>query len=349
MVDFAGWYMPVQYEGIRAEHLCVRNDVGLFDVSHMGEIFVRGPKALETLQWTTTNDVSRLQPGQAHYSLLTNEQGGVVDDLIIYCINSQEYLLCVNASNIEKDFDWLRAHNRGAEIVDESAVWGQIAIQGPKALALATKVLKFDLQLPYFHFSQAPFANTSVLIARTGYTGEEGVEVFVPREATAPLWRTLLEVGQSFGVKPIGLGARDTLRLEMAYCLYGHELNDTTNPYEANLGWVIKPQAKDFVGKNPILKGKNEGLTKKLVGLKMLDKGIPRQNYRIFSAAGTEVGFITSGTHSPSLDLPIGLAYLSLDLCNEGQEIFVDIRGRHAKAVVVKLPFIQPSTKSKKS
>ncbi|MGZ5278876.1 MAG: glycine cleavage system aminomethyltransferase GcvT [Pseudobdellovibrionaceae bacterium] len=342
MVDFAGWLMPIQYKGLREEHDCVRKNVGLFDVSHMGEVRVKGPKALETLEWLTTNDVSKLNNFEAQYSLLPNDQGGLVDDIIVYCIEkNQDYLVCVNAANKDKDFQWMQKHNKGADISDESSQWGQIAVQGPKALALLDQVFAQKIsEMKSFTFKVASFAGAAVIIARTGYTGEDGAEVFIESAATAHLWNTLLEQGEAFGVQPIGLGARDTLRTEMKYSLYGHEIDDTTNPYEASLGWVIKPAKKDFMGKDKILAVKEKGLARGLVGFKMLEKGIPRQGYKLVSSEGQEIGFVTSGTHSPSLDEPIGIGYVATPYVAEGTEIAVDIRGRKVKAKVCKTPFV---------
>uniref|UniRef100_UPI00403DDC6D glycine cleavage system aminomethyltransferase GcvT n=1 Tax=Bdellovibrio bacteriovorus TaxID=959 RepID=UPI00403DDC6D len=243
MVDFAGWYMPVQYIGLREEHNNVRTNVGLFDVSHMGEVRVKGPKALETLEWLTTNDVSKLNDGEAQYSLLPNDQGGLVDDIIVYCLSKDsDYLVCVNASNKDKDFAWMTKHNKGAHITDESDLWGQIAIQGPKALELCDRVFDIKVsEMKSFTIKSGTFKGHKIMIATTGYTGEKGCEVFVEAAGTADLWMTLLEKGKDLGCMGIGLGARDTLRTEMKYSLYGHEIDDTTNPYEAGLGWVIKP------------------------------------------------------------------------------------------------------------
>ena len=341
MVDFAGWYMPVEYKGLRHEHQVVREKVGLFDVSHMGEIRIRGPKALQTVEWLTTNDVSRLENGQAQYTLLPNAEGGVVDDLIVYCVEkNQDYLLCVNASNTDKDFAWMVKNNRGAEIVNESSRWGQIAVQGPLAMKLVERV--FPGSAPEnFTFRPAKFTDATVLIARTGYTGEDGVEIFVPAAKTAELWRVLLEKGQDLGVEPIGLGARDTLRTEMKYPLYGHEIDDQTNPYSAGLGWVIKPAKKDFIGRDKMLAQKEKGLKRKLIGFKMREKGIPRQGYKLFSTGGLEAGFVTSGTLSPTLNDNIGIGYLDRELCDEGQEIHVDIRGRKVLAYIVPTPFVE--------
>jgi aminomethyltransferase len=343
MVDFAGWLMPIQYTNLRQEHDCVRTHVGLFDVSHMGEIRVRGAKALETLEWLTTNDVSKLNNYEAQYSLLPNEQGGLVDDIIVYCVEKyQDYLVCVNASNKDKDFEWMQKHNKGADISDESSKWGQIAVQGPKALALLDKVFSPSsiTAMKPFTFLRTQFAGVEALVATTGYTGEKGAEIFIEASAAAKLWQTLLEQGKEFGVQAIGLGARDTLRTEMKYSLYGHEIDDTTNPYEAGLGWVVKPAKKDFIGKSKILTGKEQGLQKALIGFKMLEKGIPRQGYFLFSTEGKEIGVVTSGTHSPTLDEPIGIGFVATPYVAEGTEISVDIRGRKVKAKVCKTPFV---------
>jgi aminomethyltransferase len=250
MVDFAGWWMPVQYVGLREEHDNVRKNVGLFDVSHMGEVRVKGPKALMTLQWLTTNDVAKLNDGEAHYSLLPNDQGGLVDDIIVYCLKRDtDYLVCVNASNKDKDFAWMVKNNKGADLTDESEQWGQIAIQGPKALELCDRVLGMKVSaMKSFNIQSGQFKGHRIMVATTGYTGEKGCEVFVDAAGAGALWNELLEKGKDLGVAPIGLGARDTLRTEMKYSLYGHEIDDTTNPYEAGLGWVIKPQSKDFLG-----------------------------------------------------------------------------------------------------
>lgn len=347
MVEFAGWEMPIQYKGLKEEHLAVRRDVGLFDVSHMGEIRVKGPLALPTLQWLTTNDVAKLRAGEAQYSLLPNEKGGLVDDIIVYCLSeNQDYLVCVNASNKDKDFKWMQENNRGAEIVDESSAWGQIAVQGPKALALCQEVLgTADLSVVKpFRILPHLFRGQQVLIATTGYTGERGCEIFVPAGLASGLWNSLLEVGKKFGVQPIGLGARDTLRTEMCYSLYGHEIDDVTNPYSANLGWVIKPSAKDFLGKAVMLAQREKGLPQKLVGFKMIDKGIPRQAYPLFSFDNREIGRVTSGTHSPSLDEPVGIGFVATELAQNGNEIFVEIRGRRVKAKVCKTPFVESTS-----
>lgn len=342
MVEFAGWEMPIQYSQLKEEHLNVRKNVGIFDVSHMGEIKVKGKDALKTLQWLTTNDVSKLSPGEAQYSLLPNFDGGLVDDIIVYCLEKEShYLVCVNASNKDKDFQWMIKNNKGADITDESDLWGQIAVQGPKALNLLSDIFNFDVSsLGSFKFKCLPYNGTEVILATTGYTGEKGAEVFIPAALTPNLWQELLAKGSKYGILPIGLGARDTLRTEMKYSLYGHEINDHSNPYEAELGWVVKPTVKDFIGKEKIIEKKNQGLNKKLIGFKMKDKGIPRQGYLLYSKANEEIGFVTSGTHSPSLDEPIGIGYVTSTEASIGNEFFVDIRGRKVLANVVKTPFI---------
>lgn len=343
MVDFAGWYMPVQYEGVKEEHLNVRKNVGLFDVSHMGEISVRGPKSLETLQWITTNDVSTLQAGQAQYSLFPNAKGGIVDDLFVYCIKpGEDYLLCVNASNVDKDFAYVSENNRGAEIKNESGEWSQIAVQGPKAIELLDRVVSPEISAMAVNaHREFDFRGSKVRFARTGYTGEAGGEIFVRNDKVVALWNDLMERGSDLGVKPIGLGARDTLRTEMKYSLYGHEIDDTTNPYEALLGWVVKPAKKDFIGKAAMVAVKEAGLKRKLVGFTLSERGIPRQGYNLLSFDNKEIGRVTSGTLSPSLNVSIGIGYVDIAHAEVGSEFNVDIRGRGAKARVVQTPFVQ--------
>lgn len=346
IVEFAGWQMPIQYTSLKEEHNATRNHVGLFDVSHMGEIRVKGPKAVETLQWLTTNDVSLLENGQAQYGLLPNDKGGLVDDLFIYCLNkNSDYLVCVNASNKDKDFAWMIKNNKGADIADESSIWGQIAVQGPKAIELCDSL--FAKATPAIVVSKmkrneikiAKYNNSTIMVATTGYTGELGCEVFVESAGTANLWNALMQHPSK--PVPVGLGARDTLRTEMKYSLYGHEIDDTTNPYESLLGWAIKPQAKDFISKETILKVKENGLKRKLIGFKMLERGIPRQGYEIKNSAGEKIGITTSGTHSVTLDEPIGIAYVDSAFSAEGSEIFVDIRQKLVKAQVCKTPFVK--------
>lgn len=346
MVPFAGWYMPVQYKGLKEEHANVRTNVGLFDVSHMGEIRVSGPKSLESLQWMTTNDVSKLAAGQAQYSLFPNEEGGVVDDLFIYCIKpGEEYLLCVNAANVDKDYAYVVKNNRGATIKNESDEWSQIAVQGPKAMELMTRVLGADVPtVGRNEHRELSFGNSKVILARTGYTGEDGAEIFVRHDQVVALWNQLMEKGGDLGVQPIGLGARDTLRTEMKYSLYGHEIDDTTNPYEAGLGWVVKPAAKDFIGKAKILAAKEKGLKQKLVGLQLLDRGIPREGFTVHapdSVDSKQIGRVTSGTLSPTSNLPIGIAFVDTAYAEIGTEVNLNLRGRMAKAKVVPTPFVK--------
>lgn len=344
LVDFAGWTLPVQYEGIREEHTAVRQAVGIFDVSHMGEIRIQGSQALPFLEKITTNQVSKLEKNQAQYNLLPNLEGGLVDDIYIYCLEpGSDYLLCVNAANDEKDWNWIKQlAPSDLDIQWQSKDWSQIAVQGPLAPELVTRVLNQDVtQLKKNRLIRGLFDQAEFIYASSGYTGEAGGEIFIQNKGAQALWTQLLEKGQNLGVKPCGLGARDTLRTEMGYPLYGHEINNHLNPFLANLGWVIKDQIKDFIGKEPILKAKSEGLSTQLIGFEMVDKSIARDSYRIFAAAQEEIGWVTSGTYSPTLNRGIGLAYVALPFATIGQEILIDIRGRLQKARVVKYPFIQ--------
>lgn len=342
IVEFAGWEMPIQYSGLKEEHLNVRKNVGLFDVSHMGEIRVKGPQALKTLQWLTTNNVAALENGQAQYSLLPNSEGGLVDDIIVYCLKKDsDYLVCVNAANEKKDWEHFQKNNQGAELINKSSRWGQIAVQGPRAQELIERVTGIKAsEMKPFHTQTIQWEGAELIFASTGYTGEKGGEIFIEAQATSKLWNSLMEKGQNLGVLPIGLGARDTLRTEMKYSLYGHEINEVSNPYEAGLGWVIKPAAKDFIGKAPIIAKKEQGLTRSLIGFKTVERGIPRQDYTLHDLAGNQIGYVTSGTHSPSLDAAIGIGYVHPQFSNLGTEIAVDIRGKKIKSVVCKTPFI---------
>lgn len=342
IVEFAGWEMPIQYSSLKEEHLNVRKNVGLFDVSHMGEIRVKGPKALATLQWLTTNNVAALENGQAQYSLLPNSDGGLVDDIIIYCMKKDsDYLVCVNAANEKKDWEHFQKNNQGAELINESSRWGQIAVQGPHAQQLIERVTGIKAsEMKPFHTQAIKWEGADLIFASTGYTGEKGGEIFIDASSTSKLWNSLIEKGQNLGVLPIGLGARDTLRTEMKYSLYGHEINDVSNPYEAGLGWVIKPAAKDFLGKTPIVARKEQGMTRSLIGFKTIERGIPRQDYTLHDLQGNQIGYVTSGTHSPSLDAAIGIGYVQPQFSNLGTEIAVDIRGKKIKSVVCKTPFI---------
>lgn len=347
MIEFAGWEMPVQYGGFRQEHQSVRTSVGLFDVSHMGEIRVRGEGALETLEWVTTNYVASLEPGQAQYSLMPNKEGGIIDDLIVYCLEKgRDYMLCVNAVNTKKDWSWITENQRGAEVkvIDESLHWGQIAVQGPKSLELLSRVYPHTpslFGLPSFQFLKANLGHKEHLIAKTGYTGETGCEVFVPWSEAPLLWGALTQKGESLGVRPIGLAARDSLRMEMKYSLYGHEIDEESNPYSAGLGWVVKPQLKDFVGREAMLRAKEAGLPRKLIGFKLTERGIPRKGYKLFSFDNREVGRVTSGTLSPTLEESIGMAYVDRSFSKVGVELTMAIRNKRVRAVVVKTPFLQ--------
>ncbi|MCB0378551.1 MAG: glycine cleavage system aminomethyltransferase GcvT [Bdellovibrionales bacterium] len=339
MVPFAGWEMPVQYSGLKEEHLHARKMLGLFDVSHMGEIRVRGRDCLKTLQWLTTNDVEKLQKGQAQYSLFPNEKGGLVDDLIVYCMEPKEdYLLCVNASNKDKDLKFLLENNRGAIIEDESDRWGQIAVQGPEAMAAVEAVtgLEFSQTLS-FHFVDWQFEGELCHVARTGYTGEDGAEIFVPWDKAKALWDLFFQKCPQ--ALPIGLGARDTLRMEMRYPLYGQEITDTTSPYEAGLGWVVKPDKGDFLGKTPMMEVKDKGIERKLVGLEIHGRGIARTGYKVFSFDNEELGVVTSGTLSPSLNKAIAVAYVAKPQSEVGTKLQVEIRNKMVEAEVVKTPF----------
>tara|TARA_B100001248_G_C27399064_1_gene468362 strand:+ start:9182 stop:10249 length:1068 start_codon:yes stop_codon:yes gene_type:complete len=339
MVDFAGWEMPLQYEGLKPEHLHVRKACGIFDVSHMGEIFFRGPKSLEALQWMTSNDVSLLKAGEAQYSLIPNEQGGIVDDIIVYCLQpSEEYLVCVNAANIDKDLQHFQKHNPGADISNESEAWAQIAIQGPKAAAIIGEIFAMDFSsMPSFSVQDIGWEGTRVFIAKTGYTGEDGCEVFIRPDEAPGLWQKLIGFDE---VKAIGLGARDTLRLEKKFPLYGNELSDLTSPTAAKLNWVVKFDKGDFLGKQKMLQAKQEGTEQTLICLKMQDRGIPREKYAVYTEDEQQVGTVTSGTMSPSLGLGIAIAYVDSKHAKLGDSLWIDIRGRKAKALVVKPPFV---------
>lgn len=342
MVPFAGFEMPVQYESLIAEHHAVRQALGVFDVSHMGEFLVEGPGALELIQSVTTNDAQKLFPGKVQYSCMTNDHGGIVDDLLVYMIEANKYLLVVNASNIEKDFNWIQSKNRfDAKLINVSGETSLLAVQGPKAVE-AMQVLT-DVKLSvmgYYTFQYGRFAGVdNVLISATGYTGAGGLELYMPNGSAELIWNAVLKAGEPFGIKPCGLGARDTLRLEKAFCLYGNDIDDTTNPIEAGLGWITK-FTKEFTASDFIKRIKENGPTRKLVGFEMIDRGIPRHDYAIFNADGVQIGKVTSGTHSPSLEKAIGLGYVSTDHSVPGSEIYIDVRGKKQKAVVVKTPFL---------
>jgi aminomethyltransferase len=341
MVPFAGYNMPVQYEGVNVEHETVRNAVGVFDVSHMGEFLLTGPKALDLIQKVTTNDASTLTIGRAQYSCLPNGKGGIVDDLIIYRMKEEQYLLVVNASNIDKDWDWISSHNSfGVEMRNLSDDYSLLAIQGPKAVEAMQSLTSVNLaEIKYYHFEVADFAGIEhVIISATGYTGSGGFEIYCKNSEVEQVWNKVFEAGASFGIKPIGLAARDTLRLEMGFCLYGNDIDDTTSPLEAGLGWITKFN-KEFIDSEFLKSQKEAGVTKKLVAFEMVDRGIPRHDYRILDAGGNVIGKVTSGTQSPSMKIAIGLGYVNTEFTALDSEIFVEIREKGIKAKVVKLPF----------
>ena len=344
IIDFAGFEMPVEYSGIKDEHLTVRNSVGVFDVSHMGEIWVKGPNALPFIQKVTSNDASVLLQGQAQYSCFPNGKGGIVDDLLVYYFEPQKYMLVVNASNIKKDWDWLVSQNDlDAELENASDKISQLAVQGPKASLILQKLTDTDLSsIKYYTFKVGKFAGIeNVIISATGYTGAGGFELYFYNEFAQPIWDAIFEAGKEDGIKPIGLGARDTLRLEMGYCLYGNDIDDTTSPIEAGLGWVTKFTAtKDFIDKDLLLRQKNEGVTRRLKGFEMIDRGIPRHGYEIVDANGVVIGIVTSGTQSPVLEKGIGMGYVNLDFSSFGSEIYILVRNKRLKAKIVKMPFI---------
>ncbi len=343
MHEFAGYNMPIEYSGIIDEHLTVCHGVGVFDVSHMGEFWVKGPHALPFLQQVTSNNVAALVPGKAQYSCLPNEQGGIVDDLLVYHYEPEKYLLVVNASNIEKDWNWCVAHNsEGAELENASCRMAQLAVQGPKAMATLQKLTEIDLSaIPYYHFTHGAFAGEpDVIISNTGYTGAGGFELYFYPDAAMRIWDAVFRAGEEFGIKPIGLGARDTLRLEMGFCLYGNDLDDTTSPIEAGLGWITKfVEGKQFTNRATLERQKAEGVSRKLVGFEMVDRGIPRHGYTLLSAEGGAIGHVTSGTMSPLRKIGIGMGYVQTAYAKPGTEIAIDMRGRKLKAVVVKPPF----------
>ena len=342
MVPFAGYNMPVRYSSDIEEHMTVRNGVGVFDVSHMGEFLVKGPDALDLIQRVTSNDASKLMDGQAQYSCLPNEIGGIVDDLIVYKKKDNDYMIVVNASNIDKDWNWISKFNtKGVEMKNISDDICLFAVQGPKGVATLQKLTKIDLNaIKYYHFAIGEFAGVQdVVMSNTGYTGAGGFEIYVRKDHAENVWHKIFEAGKEFDIIPIGLGARDTLRLEMGFCLYGNDIDDTTSPLEGGLGWITK-FTKDFTNASAIKKQKEEGVKKKLVGFKMIDKGIPRHDYTIKNAAGETIGKVTSGTMSPVLGIGIGLGYVATEHATVGSEIFIDVRGRALKAEVSKTPLI---------
>ncbi|MDL2247871.1 glycine cleavage system aminomethyltransferase GcvT [Bacteroides sp. OttesenSCG-928-J23] len=343
MHEFAGYNMPIEYTGIIDEHLTVCNAVGVFDVSHMGEFWVKGPNALAFLQKVTSNNVAALAPGKVQYSCFPNETGGIVDDFLVYCYDPEKYLLVVNASNIEKDWNWCVSHNtEGAELENSSDRMAQLAVQGPKATEVLQKLTDIDLStVPYYTFKVGEFAGEKeVIISCTGYTGAGGFELYFYPEAAEKIWNAVFETGEEYGIKPIGLGARDTLRLEMGFCLYGNDLDETTSPIEAGLGWITKfVEGKNFVNRAALEKQKVEGVSRKLIAFELIDRGIPRHGYDLVNADGEKIGNVTSGTMSPTRKIGIGMGYAKPEYAKIGTEVFLDVRGRKLKAVVVKPPF----------
>ena len=341
MVPFAGYNMPVQYEGVKTEHEIVRNGVGVFDVSHMGEFLLRGENALQLIQKVTSNDASVLEIGKAQYSCLPNNDGGIVDDLIVYRIKEDEYLLVINASNIEKDWNWISSYNDfNVEMKNLSEDYSLLAIQGPKALEAMQSLTSIDLsEIKYYHFEIADFAGIDhVIISATGYTGSGGFEIYCKNTDVEQVWNRVFEAGKPFGIKPIGLAARDTLRLEMGFCLYGNDINDTTSPLEAGLGWITK-FSKDFTNSENLKIQKEAGVSRKLVGFELTEKGIPRHDYEIVDTDGNTIGIVTSGTMAPSLGKAIGMGYVKTDFAAVDSQIFIRIRDKKIAAKVVKLPF----------
>jgi aminomethyltransferase len=341
MVPFAGFNMPVSYEGVNAEHETVRNAVGVFDVSHMGEFLLSGENALALIQKVTSNDASTLEIGKAQYSCLPNNDGGIVDDLIIYKLKEEQYLLVVNASNIDKDWDWISSFNDlGVDMKNLSEEYSLLAIQGPKAVEAMQSLTSIDLSaIKYYHFEVADFAGIEhVIISATGYTGSGGFEIYCKNSEVEQIWNKVFEAGASFGIKPVGLAARDTLRLEMGFCLYGNDINDLTSPLEAGLGWITK-FTKEFTNSDNLKKQKEAGVTKKLVGFELIDRGIPRHDYEIVDTDGTNIGIVTSGTQSPSLGKAIGMGYVKTEFSAVDSEIYILIRDKKIAAKVVKMPF----------
>ena len=349
MAPFAGYNMPIEYRGINEEHLCVRNGVGVFDVSHMGEFWVKGPNALAFIQYTTSNDASLLTSGKVQYSCFPNGKGGIVDDLLVYCIDPQCYLLVVNAANIQKDWDHLVAIapqfgiTPGKELYNASDEICQLAVQGPLALKVMQKICDCPItEMEYYTFVKCAVAGIpNAILSTTGYTGSGGCEVYVANEDGAKLWQALFEAGAEFGISPIGLGARDTLRLEMGFCLYGNDISDTTSPIEAGLGWITKfsDTKGDFIDKETFAAQKTNGVIRKLIGFEMIDRGIPRHGYEICDAQGGVIGVVTSGTMSPSLKIGVGLGYVPTAFGKSDTDLFINVRGKLLKAKVVKTPF----------
>jgi aminomethyltransferase len=343
MHEFAGYNMPIEYSGIIDEHMTVCTGVGVFDVSHMGEFWVKGPHALKFIQQVTSNNAAVLTPGKVQYTCFPNETGGIVDDLLVYAYEPEKYMLVVNAANIDKDWAWCVSHNSvGAELENSSDHIGQLAIQGPKAIDTLQKLTPVNLsEIPYYTFRTGEFAGVpEVIISNTGYTGAGGFELYFYPQDAMKIWNAIFEAGAEFGIKPIGLGARDTLRLEMGFCLYGNDIDDTTSPLEAGLGWITKfVEGKNFTNRAFLEKQKAEGVSRKLIGFEMIDRGIPRHGYALTNSEGETIGHVTSGTMSPTRKIGIGMGYVKTEYATPGTEIYLDNRGRKLKAQVVKPPF----------
>lgn len=345
MVEFAGFEMPIEYSGIKDEHMTVRESVGVFDVSHMGEFWVKGPNALELVQRVTTNDVAKLDLGQAQYSCFPNGKGGIVDDLLVYHYGYEKYLLVVNAANIDKDWNWVVSQNTGGAILENaSPAISQLAIQGPKACATLQKLTNINLsEIKYYTFITGAIGGVGdVIISATGYTGSGGFELYFGNEFAEQMWNAIFEAGAEFGIKPIGLAARDTLRLEMGYCLYGNDIDDSTSPIEAGLGWIVKFNGHHFIDKDFLFMQSREGVERKLRGFEMIDRGIPRHDYELTDKDGNVIGRVTSGTMSPVLNKGIGMAYVHKAYSAIGTEVYLNVRGKALKAKIVKMPFINP-------
>lgn len=347
MIEFFGWEMPVEYKGIIDEHLAVRERAGLFDVSHMGEIVISGKKALDFVQYLTPNDAARLVPGKAQYSALTTPEGTFVDDLLVYCLDEEKYLLVVNAANSDKDYEWILSHQEGFDVKVEnrSDDYTQLALQGPKALEILKPMTEINLEvMKSFRFDWGKIAGEDVLVSRTGYTGEDGFEMYTLSAQPEKIWEAVLERGKTYDLLPVGLGARDTLRLEATLMLYGNDIDETTTVLEAGLGWLIKLQKGDFLGRDALLRQKEEGIKRKLVGFELIDKGIARPHYSVF-VAGNRISEVTSGTFSPYFKKAIGLTYLPLEYTEVGTEFEIEIRDKR-KARVVPTPFYKRTEKS---
>ena len=346
MVEFAGFEMPIEYSGIKDEHMTVRESVGVFDVSHMGEFWIKGPNALDLVQRVTTNDVAKLTVGQAQYSCFPNGKGGIVDDLLVYYFEPEKYMLVVNAANIEKDWNWIVSQNtNGAVLQNASPEISQLAIQGPKALATLQKLTDLNLsEIKYYTFLTGAIGGVDeVIISATGYTGSGGFELYFRNEYAELLWKKIFDAGAEFGIKPIGLAARDTLRLEMGFCLYGNDIDDSTSPIEAGLGWITKFNGHHFVDKDFLLMQQQEGVERKLRGFEMIDRGIPRHDYELTDQDGNVIGRVTSGTMSPVLNKGIGMGYVHKAYSAIGTEVYINVRNKLLKAKIVKLPFINPA------